>query len=55
MALGTLSARSSALLRGSLRLFLPISGAITLVLLPMVALYEHSRRETLQVRVDALV
>ena len=54
MAPWTLSARRSALLRRSLRLFLPISGAITLVLLPMVALYEHSRRETLEERVGAL-
>ncbi len=45
----------SGLLRRSLRLFLPISGAITLVLLPMVALYEQSRRETLEGRVSALV
>lgn len=42
-----------ALLRRGLRLFLPISVAITLVLLPMVALYEHTRRETLQARLTA--
>lgn len=50
-----LDALSSGLLRRSLRLFLPISAAITLVLVPMVVLYEQSRRETLQGRVDALV
>jgi diguanylate cyclase (GGDEF)-like protein/PAS domain S-box-containing protein len=44
-----------ALLIRSLHLFLPIAGGITLVLLPMVALYEQSRRETLQARVVALV
>lgn len=41
------------LLRRSLRLFLPISAAITLVLLPMVALYEQTRRETLKARLTA--
>ena len=50
-----LSAPTSDLLWRSLWLFLPISGVISLVLLPMVALYEHSRRETVQARVEGLV
>lgn len=41
------------LLRRGLRLFLPISAAITLVLLPMVTLVEHTRRQTLQTRLTA--
>ena len=49
------SALNSGLLRRSLRLFLPISGAITLVLPPMVILYEQSRRATFEGRVSALV
>lgn len=44
---------NGVLLRRGLRLFLPISAAITLVLLPMAALYEHTRRETLQARLTA--
>lgn len=55
MAPGRLPFVDPGLLRRSLRLFLPISGAITLVLLPMVALYETSRRETLQARGSSLV
>ena len=35
---------SNVLLKRSLRYFLPIGAAISLVLLPMVALYEHGRR-----------
>lgn len=55
MARPWLSALTPHLLRPSLWMFLPISGAISLVLLPMVALYEHTRRETLQARVQGLV
>ena len=43
------------LLRRSLRLFLPISGALSLVLLPMLLLYEHGRRDVVQARVEGLV
>ncbi len=43
------------LLRHSLRLFLPIAGALSLVLVPMVVLYEHTRRSTLEARVQATV
>ena len=46
---------STALLRRSLRYFLPIAGGITLVLVPMAMLYEQSRRQTLQARVDGLL
>lgn len=46
---------SSALIQRSLRYFLTIGGAISLVLLPMVALYEHSRRETLVARMEGLL
>jgi diguanylate cyclase (GGDEF)-like protein/PAS domain S-box-containing protein len=45
----------ASLLTRSLLLVLPISAAITVVLLPMVALYEHSRRDALEGRVSALV
>ncbi|MEB3165866.1 MAG: PAS domain-containing protein [Cyanobacteriota bacterium] len=55
MAPGSLPFVDPGLLQRSLRLFLPISGAFTLVLLPMVALYETSRRETLQARGSSLV
>ncbi len=55
MAPWTLSGRSADLLQRSLRLFLPISGAITLVLLPMVTLYEQARRRTIEARVNAQV
>jgi len=47
--------RAKASLRLALGLFLPISGAITLVLLPLVLLYGQSRRETLHTRLKALV
>ena len=47
--------RATASLRRALGLFLPISGAITLVLLPLVLLYGQSRRETLHTRLKALV
>ena len=50
-----LPAESTDLLRSSLKVFLPIAGAISLVLLPMVALYESSRRETVQARVEGLL
>lgn len=46
---------SPAILKRSLRYFLLIGGAISLVLLPMGALYEHSRRETLQARIEGLL
>lgn len=55
MAPWTLSGRSADLLQRILRLFLPVSGAITLVLLPMVTLYEHTRRQTVEARVSAQV
>lgn len=55
MAPWMLPARNSELLRCSLRLFLPIGGAITLVLLPMVTLYEHTHRQTIEARINALV
>ena len=55
MAPWMLPARSADLLRRSLRLFLPIGGAITLVLLPMVTIYEHTRRQTLEGRLSAQV
>lgn len=45
----------SSFLKRSLRFFLPIGGAISLVLLPMLALYEHSRRESMEARLGALV
>lgn len=38
----------------ALKLFVPISAAITLVLVPMVLLYEQSRREALQSRLTAM-
>ncbi len=43
------------ILRRALVLFLPISAAISVVLVPMALLYERSRRETLQTRVQALM
>ncbi|MEB3362310.1 MAG: diguanylate cyclase [Synechococcaceae cyanobacterium] len=55
MALWKLPAIHSGLLQRTLQLFLPIGGAISLVLLPMVALDEHGRRETLQARGFSLV
>lgn len=48
----TLNAR---LLRHSLLLVLPISAAISVVLVAMLALHEHSRRERLEGRVSSLV
>lgn len=43
------------LIAASARLFLPIAGAITLVLLPMALIYENSRRQLTQARMTALV
>lgn len=42
------------ILRRAIRLLLPISGGITLVLLPMVLLYGQSRREAVEMRLAAL-
>lgn len=42
-------------LRRSLGLFLPVSGAISLVLLPMQALYEQTRLEAVEGRDGGLV
>ena len=49
------SSLTPRLLWRCLWVFLPISGAISLVLLPMVVLYEHSRREALQAQVEGLL
>lgn len=48
-------AQATASLGRAVRLFLPISGAISLVLLPLALLYGQSRRDTLQTRLKALV
>ena len=55
MGLLRLPTDSADLLRRSLRLFLPIGGAISLVLVPMIALYEHTRQQTVQARVEGLL
>ncbi len=49
------SSLTPRLLWRCLWVFLPISGAISLVLLPMVALYEHSRRQALEAQVEGLL
>ena len=43
------------LLRHSLKLFLPIASAISLVLLPMIGLYESSRRDMVLARVEGVL
>lgn len=39
--------RHSRIVRQALRIFLPVSGAVTLVVLPLALLYDQSRQETL--------
>ncbi len=46
--------RHSRIVRQALRILLPVSGAVTLVVLPLALLYDQSRQETLQSRLSTL-